>query len=221
MNWLLTMNFILFLDFFSSWKVWHLDLLVTQVLNPNALPIKLKIPEGMIFPDSLTLPINRTKDSSRISSCAFFPAEHCFHIVDIIEHHLCAHPLVPGYQHPLQKEFSIGLLLSPVPFFTSDPFPSPLIILISYSDPTPTLISSPIWLSPVIFLSLLFCFHSPCLFVSAWPFVFSMRLIIMQFRFPHALVSCVDLTSCCSIAPPIVLQYLFPLWPIVSDLLAI
>ena len=80
-----------------------LDLLAAQVptlSNPNALPIKLKIPEGMIFPESLPIPTNGTEDSSGNLSRAFCPAEHRFHVVDMIELHLCAHPLVPGYSAP-------------------------------------------------------------------------------------------------------------------------
>ena len=81
-------------------------------------------------------------------------------------------------------QFHITQLLSPVPFFTSDPFPIPPIILISYSDPVILL----------IFLSPLFCFHSSLLI-----------LFCPTLRFPHAPISCVDLTSClfnCSSASP-------------------
>ena len=30
----------------------------------------------------------------------FCPEEHCEPIVDMMEAHLCAHPLIPGYSHP-------------------------------------------------------------------------------------------------------------------------
>jgi len=71
------------------------------------------------------------------------------------------------FQRELQQIYSnshLDSLLSPVPFFTSNPFPIPPIFLISYSNPILTLISSPILLSPVIFLSPLFCFRSPLLY---------------------------------------------------------
>jgi len=57
----------------------------------------------------------------------------------------------------------------------------------------------------------------PCLFVSIWPFYISMRLIIISFCFPHALMSCVDLTSCYFNCSSFVLQYLFPLRPLASE----
>jgi len=67
--------------------------------NPNALPIKIKIPLGMTFPNTQShLELEDAPPSK--STRSFCNAEHRSHIIDMVERHLCAHPLVPGYSAP-------------------------------------------------------------------------------------------------------------------------
>jgi len=68
--------------------------------NPNVLPIKIKIPQGMRFPASQSALTNSSEDSSTKSTHSFCTAEPWNQIVDIVEHHLCAHPLAPGCSAP-------------------------------------------------------------------------------------------------------------------------
>ena len=48
---------------------------------------------------SKTADISDEEDEHRV----FCPKEHCEPIIAMLEAHLCAHPLIPGYLHPIPK----------------------------------------------------------------------------------------------------------------------
>ena len=78
-----------------------LDLLASPpslINNPNALPIKIKIPEGLKFPEDISSQKETPGPAS--SKWSFCLSEHHNRIIDMVELHLCAHPLVPGYSAP-------------------------------------------------------------------------------------------------------------------------
>jgi len=70
--------------------------------NPNAIPVKLTIPPGMTFP--LSQPQTRTspqpEEDDTPSRRIFCPQELHQTVIDMVERHLCAHPLIPGYSAP-------------------------------------------------------------------------------------------------------------------------
>ncbi|KIJ27755.1 hypothetical protein M422DRAFT_271044 [Sphaerobolus stellatus SS14] len=67
--------------------------------SPNSLPIKLTIPKGLVFPEPSIESTEEEAHSSRI----FCPAAYRDSIIDMMESHLCAHPLIPGVCAPSRE----------------------------------------------------------------------------------------------------------------------
>ncbi|KIJ51000.1 hypothetical protein M422DRAFT_244974 [Sphaerobolus stellatus SS14] len=66
--------------------------------GPNSLHIKIRIPTGYQMPD---LPaeseIDSDDDVPESGPHSFCPSIYQEKIIQMMEHHLCAHPLIPGY----------------------------------------------------------------------------------------------------------------------------
>ncbi|KIJ31357.1 hypothetical protein M422DRAFT_267030 [Sphaerobolus stellatus SS14] len=73
-------------------------------LGPNSLHIKIKIPTGYQMPD---LPaeseIDSDDDVPESGPHSFCPSIYQEKIIQMMEHHLCAHPLIPGYLAPTKE----------------------------------------------------------------------------------------------------------------------
>ncbi|KAG1878754.1 hypothetical protein C8R48DRAFT_745325 [Suillus tomentosus] len=67
--------------------------------NRNALTIKFKIPKKGL-----------EEQSADIHSRVFCPAHLRETVIALIEHHFCAHPLIPGYSHPS----TVGISVAPI-----------------------------------------------------------------------------------------------------------
>ncbi|KIJ25136.1 hypothetical protein M422DRAFT_273913 [Sphaerobolus stellatus SS14] len=69
--------------------------------GPNTLPIKIKIPTGYQMPE---LPAESEVDSDdevpKNGLRSFCPSIYHENIIQMMERHLCAHPLIPGYSAP-------------------------------------------------------------------------------------------------------------------------
>lgn len=75
-----------------------------QTSNPNALPIKLLIPNGFLFPESTPTTL---EEEDICSSKTFCPAAYHEPIINMMEFHLCTHPLIPGECAPLKEGIRI------------------------------------------------------------------------------------------------------------------
>ena len=65
----------------------------------NPRPLTIRIPPLSLTPKAASTmedePVNLTNGWR-----TFCPMEHCDSIIDMMERHLCAHPLIPGYSAP-------------------------------------------------------------------------------------------------------------------------
>jgi len=70
-------------------------------LGPNSLPIKIKIPAGLQLPPLPEAPEDPSYEEGHTQS--FCPSIYHEHIIQMMERHLCAHPLIPGYSAPTRE----------------------------------------------------------------------------------------------------------------------
>ncbi|KIJ40721.1 hypothetical protein M422DRAFT_256417 [Sphaerobolus stellatus SS14] len=85
----------------------------TQSARPNALPIKIHIPDGFQFNDIQgsdgSHSDSEDEESSEGAAHVFCPEIWHDTIIAMMEHHYCVHPLIPEFSAPTALEFSIGM----------------------------------------------------------------------------------------------------------------